>query len=153
MLRYRNLTRLRRVLLFKDSEGGTWPFELADFKRSCICRHAPLKKTDRSALIVPWNSPLNNNSVPPLARPLNLVGPRDFDRVGRAPSRPTFQSFRIADCGLRIADLAQRSATGLPLDHYMIWKQFRIAERGYGISDSQISEPLAILLQAAEILN
>jgi hypothetical protein len=103
MLRYRNLTRLRRVLLFKDSEGGTWPFELADFKRSCICRHAPLKKTDRSALIVPWNSPLNNNSVPPLARPLNLVGPRDFDRVGRAPSRPTFQSFRIADCGFGAA--------------------------------------------------
>jgi hypothetical protein len=58
----------------------------------------------------------------------------------------------ISDCGLRIADLAQRSATGLPLDHYMIWKQFRIAERGYGISDSQISEPLAILLQAAETL-
>ena len=36
------------------------------------------------------------------------------------------------------------------LDQYMIWKQFRIAEREYGISDSQISEPLAILLQAAK---
>jgi hypothetical protein len=39
---------------------------------------------------------------------------------------------------LRIADLARRSTTGLPLEQYMIWKQFRIAERGYGVSDSRI---------------
>src|SRR3974390_3123085 len=37
------------VLPFKDSEGGTWPVELSDFKRSYICRHAPVKKQSRYA--------------------------------------------------------------------------------------------------------
>jgi hypothetical protein len=49
---------------------------------------------------------------------------------------------------LRIADLAQRSATGLPLEQYMtIWKQFRLAERGYekavvsSFANSEIRNP------------
>src|SRR3974390_444311 len=37
------------VLPFKDSEGGTWPVELSDFKRSYICRHAPVKTQPRYA--------------------------------------------------------------------------------------------------------
>src|SRR3974377_205378 len=37
------------VLPFKDSEGGTRPVELSDFRRSYICRHAPVKKQSRYA--------------------------------------------------------------------------------------------------------
>jgi hypothetical protein len=37
------------VLPFKDSEGGTWPLELSDLKRSYICWHAPVKKQSRCA--------------------------------------------------------------------------------------------------------
>jgi hypothetical protein len=49
-------------------------------------------------------------------------------------------------CGLRI--WRTRSATGLPLEQYMtIWKQFRIAERGYekavvsSFANSEIRNP------------
>ena len=37
------------VLPFKDSEGGTWPMQLSDFKKTYICRHAPLKKHSQYA--------------------------------------------------------------------------------------------------------
>ena len=37
------------VLPFKDSEGGTWPLQLSDFKRTYICRHAPVKKHSQYA--------------------------------------------------------------------------------------------------------
>jgi hypothetical protein len=37
------------VLPFKDSEGGTWPLQLSDFKKTCICRHAPVKKQSQYA--------------------------------------------------------------------------------------------------------
>jgi hypothetical protein len=48
---YRGVCALaaRRVLPFKDSEGETWPLQLSDFKRTYICRHAPVKKHSQYA--------------------------------------------------------------------------------------------------------
>jgi hypothetical protein len=73
------------VLPFKDSEGGTWPLQLSDFKRTYICRHAPVKKSIGSMQIVAWDLPLNNNSVPPLARPLNPAALRPVESSRRIP--------------------------------------------------------------------
>src|SRR4029077_2100461 len=37
------------VLPFKDSEGGTWPVQPSDFKKTYICRHAPVKEQSQYA--------------------------------------------------------------------------------------------------------
>ena len=46
--------------------------------------HVPVKG-DRSTLVVPWNSPLNKDSVPPLARPLNSAALRSAQLSHRVP--------------------------------------------------------------------
>ena len=72
------------LLPFKDSQGGTWPLELSDLEGvplGCTCQW----KGDRSTLVVPWNLPLNKNSVPPLARPLNSAALRSAQLSHRVP--------------------------------------------------------------------
>jgi len=41
------LRRDQAVLPFKDSQGGTWPLELQDFRMTLFWRRAPVKKQSR----------------------------------------------------------------------------------------------------------
>src|ERR1700751_5029922 len=56
------------------------------FKKELHLQARASEKTDRSTLTAPWNSPLNNNnSVPPLARPLNPAALRSAQSSRRIP--------------------------------------------------------------------
>src|SRR3974390_3563820 len=81
------------VLPFKDSEGGTWPVELSDLKRSYICRRAPVKKqsryADRSMGFAHQQQfgPAISETAEPRCATLSAIKPPDTSRWSEARPR------------------------------------------------------------------
>jgi hypothetical protein len=80
------------VLPFKDSEGGTWPLQRLDFKRTYICQHAPVKKhsqySGRSMGFAPQQQfgPAISEAAKPRCATVNAIKPPDTSR--RSEARP-----------------------------------------------------------------
>src|SRR3974390_2254689 len=75
------------VLPFKDSEGGTWPVELSDFKRSYICRQS--RYADRSmgfAHQQPFGPAISETAEPRCAT-FSAIKPPDISRWSGARPR------------------------------------------------------------------